>query len=174
MATPALAPHVSFTVLAHENQAEFDRTLAAFTAEHRPATQHEKVLVHQLAVQQWLLERAQRLESRAFDYLAGAVLDPSDPDSRIVTRMFETNPKSLEAIQRYAAQAEKSYYRAFRELKKSKDSQNEPKPAAASQPKQNEPKSATPIPALNPAMNNSYKTKPSLRSQYPDNLALCL
>ena len=181
MATPAPVSTIvrtvnvsAFAVLAYESQAEFDRSLAALVAEHRPVTQHQKFLVHQLAVQQWLIQRAQRLESRAFDHLAGALLDPADPESRIVSRMYETNPKSLDVIQRYAAQAEKSYYRAFRELTNSKNAQNEPKSAQPPQPKQNEPKRNSPAPAFNPALANPYKTKPTLRSQYPDNLALCL
>jgi hypothetical protein len=194
----AAIAHVSiaarpFTVLAHENQAEFDRSLAAFGAEHRPTTEHQKFLVQQLAVHRWLVDRARRLEARAFDHLAGASPDLSDTDARIVSRMFETNPKSLDIIQRYAAQAEKSYYRAWRELSKSKLEQNEANHEVGYKEEvrnsaserlihrgvlaaQNE---ANPSVAFNPALANPYKakpngTKPSLRSQYPDNLALCL
>ena len=166
----------AFTVLAHENQAEFDRLLAAHRAEHRPTTEHQKFLVAQLAFNQWLLERARRFESRALDLLAGAEPDSADPDSRIVARMLETNPKALAAIQNSAVQAERSYYRAWRELMKSKidgieaDYQKQVVTAAErlvrnscsapSSARTNEP--------------DPPKTKPSLRSQMPDNLALCL
>jgi hypothetical protein len=183
-AAPVIAPVSSivrpFNVLAHENQAEFDRLLAALRAEYNPVTEHQKFLVNQLAVNSWRLERARRFEARALDHLAGATLDPIDPDARIVSRLLETNPKALDSIQRSAAQAERSYYRAWRELMKSKldkieaDYQKQvvasaerlvrsaSRPGAATEPRrQNEP---------NPAV----KAKPSLRSQYPENLALCL
>ena len=190
MAAPAPAiPHASttnnttpartFTVLAHENQAEFDRLLAAFQFEHRPRLQHEHFLVRQLAVSKWLLERARRFEAKAFDHLAGAELDPADPEARIVARMYETNPKALDAIQRYAAQAEKSYYRAWRQIIECKIDileavDRNPVVRAAdriiknNERRQNEPKAA-PLTKTKP-----NETKPSLRSQYPENLALCL
>ena len=181
MAAPATAPilntTLNFRVLAHERQAEFDRTLASFRAEHKPVTAHQAFLVRQLAVSQWLLNRAQRFESRAFDHLAGAAPDSTDPDSRIVAKLFETNPNALAQIQRLASQAEKSYYRAWRELKTSQI-QNEAKPVPVARPtseppnKRNEPNPVrTPF---NPAQANPAKTKPSLRSQMSDNLALCL
>lgn len=185
--TPAstnVQPALAFTVLAHESQAEFDRTLAALRAEHQPLSQHQAFLVHQLAVNQWLLTRSQRLESKALDHLAGADPNPADPESRIVTRLFETNPKTLISLQRSAMHAEKSYYRAVRELEKTKRTQIEPTPAQAAfrpqaqpvnrpaPPKQNEP---NPRPAaFNPALANPSKPKLSLREQMPANLALCL
>ena len=172
--TTATTPTVArpFTVLAHENQAEFDRLLAAFQFEHQPRTEHEKFLVNQLAISSWLVERARRFEARALDHLAGAPVDPADADARIVARMFESNPKALAAIQNSAAQAERSYYRAWRQIIEAKIDTigavaRDPVVRAANRiidnheraTKQNEPNS---------------KTKPSLRSQYPDNLALCL
>ena len=172
--TPTVARH--FTVLAHENQAEFDRILAAHRAEHRPVTEHQQFLVNQLAVNQWLLERARRFEARAFDQLAGAAVDSTDPDARIVARLLETNPKALAAIQNSAAQAERSYYRAWREIMKSKldrieaDYQKRVVTAAARIVR-----GATTAPVA-PRTNepDPSKTKPSLRSQMPANLALCL
>lgn len=115
----------AFTVLAHENQDEFDQLLENLRAEHKPATHHQGFLVDQLAKTQWLLARAQRLESVAFDHLAGTELDPDDPDSAIILNMFKTNPNVLGALQRHAANAERSYYKAFRELAASKQIQNE-------------------------------------------------
>ncbi len=115
-----------FTVLAHEDQDEFDLLLIELREEHEPANLYQVTLVDQLARSQWLLARAQRLETAAFNHLAGFQNEPdSDPDARIIESMFKTNPNALALLQRYAAQAERSYYKAYRELKGSKKIQNE-------------------------------------------------
>ncbi len=179
-----------FTVLAHEDQDEFNQLIDCLTEEHQPTNPHQAFLIDQLAIGTWNLARAQRLQTKAFEQLASPAPDDSDPDARIVARMFEANPNALTTIQRYAAQAERSYYKAYHELIAAKQIQdrgglvsmldsktldhviNAPMPnhpLYASQygnPKkpsaQNKP--TTPMP---PA-------KPSLRSQMPENLALCL
>ncbi len=116
----------AFTVLAHEDQDEFDLLLIELREEHEPANLHQVTLVDQIAKSQWLLARAQRLETAAFNHLAGFQNEPdSDPDARIIESMFKTNPNALSLLQRYAAQAERSYYKAYRELKASKQIQNE-------------------------------------------------
>ena len=116
----------AFRVLPHEDQDEFNDLLDKAREDHEPTTEHQAFLVEQMVKTHWLLVRAQRLEMRAFEFLAGLLTaDPDDPDSMIVTKMFESNPNALITLQRYAAQAEKSYYKAFRELKASKQIQNE-------------------------------------------------
>ena len=172
-AAPAIASaRPSFTVLAHENQAEFDRLLASFQFQYRPRTEHEKFLVNQLAISSWRLERARRFEARALDQLAGVPVDSADPDARIVARMFESTPKALAAIQNSAAQAERSYYRAWRQIIETgidimQAVARDPIVRAADRIIANHERASQQNEA-NP------KTKPSLRSQYPENLALCL
>lgn len=115
----------SFNVLAHENQDEFDALLNRLEQEHKPSNHHQVFLVGQLGKTWWLLCRAQRLEAKAFDHMAGAGFDEDDADGRIVTQMFKTNPNAYVSLQRYATQAERSYYKAYRELKAAKQIQNE-------------------------------------------------
>ena len=116
----------AFRVLPHEDQDEFNDLLDKAREDHEPSTEHQAFLVEQMVKTHWLMARAQRLETRAFEHLAGLLTaDPDDPDSIIITKMFEMNPNALTTLQRYAAQAEKSYYKAFRELKASKQIQNE-------------------------------------------------
>ncbi len=116
----------AFTVLPHEDQQEFDELIEDVRAEHRPVNSHQTFLTEQLAKTWWLLARAQRLEAKAFEHLAGLIADPDDdPDARIVAALFKTNPNALTTLQRYAAQAERSYYKAYRELKLAKQIQNE-------------------------------------------------
>ena len=122
----------AFRVLPHEDQDEFDTLLAILREEHKPATEHQRFLVDQLAKTQWTLARAQRLETRAFEHLAGFLeADPSDADAIIIAAMFKTNPNALATIQRYGAQSQNAYHKISRELKASKEIQNEAKCAGA-------------------------------------------
>jgi hypothetical protein len=121
MATPApVSRSHTFTVLPHEDQQEFNQLLATLTAQNSPANAHQEFLVRQLATSQWLIARAQRLETKALEQLAGFPSNPDEPDSRLVSKMFETNPKTLATLQHQIQQAERSYYRAWRELKADK------------------------------------------------------
>jgi hypothetical protein len=105
-----------FRVLAHEDQEEFDRLLEEMRAYHRPRDIHQRLLVDQMAKLQWLLARAQRLQAVAYDSLAGVEND--DPDTAIVNAMRAANPDIIGRLERYAASAERSFYKAHRELTK--------------------------------------------------------
>jgi hypothetical protein len=105
----------AFRVLAHEDQEEFDRLVEEMRTYHRPRDIHQRLLVDQMAKSQWLLARAQRLQAVAYDLLAGAQ-DDFDPDTAIVNAMRATNPDIIGRLERYAANAERSFYKAHREL----------------------------------------------------------
>jgi len=105
----------AFKVLAHEDQQEFDALLADMRACYRPRDIHQKLLVDQMAKSQWLLARAQRLQTVAYDLLAGAQ-NEADPDAAIVNAMRAANPDIIGRLERYAARAERSFYKAHREL----------------------------------------------------------
>ena len=115
----------AFRVLAHEDQDEFDNALQSLRDEYTPATEHQHFLVEQLAKCDWNLARAQRLLNRAFDHMAGLPMDEEDPDTAIVRHMFKTNPNAFGTLERHSKNCESSYYRAFAELKKAKQIQNE-------------------------------------------------
>jgi hypothetical protein len=118
MATPApINGTNTFCVLACESQQEFNHLLLVLREQNSPANAHQEFLVRQLATSQWLIARAQRFEAKALEQLAGFPVNPDDPESRLVAKMFETNPKLLATLQRQLQQAEQSYYRAWRELK---------------------------------------------------------
>lgn len=146
----------AFRVLAHEDQEEFDRLLEDLRAYHRPRDIHQRLLVDQLAKSQWLLARAQRLQAVAYDLLAGAE-DASGPDAAIVKAMRAANPDVIGRLERYANSAERSFYKAYRELRKQNEAnlaravetklaeyraaaqpsfvQNEPNPAPTAKPR---------------------------------------
>jgi hypothetical protein len=113
-----------FRVLAHEDQHEFDELLESLRAFHRPRDIHQDFLVLQMAQSRWLLARARRLQAVAYDLLAGAE-DPSDPETRIVQAMRDSYPDVVGRFERYAASAERSYYKAERELAAARQRQNE-------------------------------------------------
>ena len=98
----------AFTVLAHEDQDEFDILLACLRDEFQPANQHESFLTGQMAPSRWRLSRIQRIEAPMFDQML-AETTTGDPDHRI------------------AAAAECSYYKAHAELLKSRQMRNEAK-----------------------------------------------
>ena len=118
----------AFRVLPHEDQEDFDELLEDLVKEHQPSTCHQVYLVEQIAKAWWTVARAQRLETRAMEHLAG-LLEPSpdDPDSMIVANMFKSNPNALTTLQRYLTQNQNHYHRLWRELKTAKQLENEAK-----------------------------------------------
>lgn len=124
----------TFHVLIHEDQAEFDQITAGLKTEHGPVTRYESFLVEQLSRSWWLLSRAQRLEAKAFDYMAGSPLPVDDPDVIVITRLFELNPNTLQTFQRHVDKAEKSFYRARRELKAAQENRIAAEAAEGAQP----------------------------------------
>jgi hypothetical protein len=82
-------------------------------------------LVNQMVKAQWQLARAERLETVAFDLLALPAPDSGNPDIRIVNAT--SGRDALGMFKRYAVQAERSYYKAYREFAAAKKIQNEAK-----------------------------------------------
>ncbi len=106
----------SFRVLAHEDQAEFDRLLAAYRQEFAPNTAHGIFLTAQLAQSRWRLARARRFEALALDQLLTGEVDQSNPEARIVAALAAKMKDVYSFLQRQATSAETSYQRAHREL----------------------------------------------------------
>ncbi len=105
-----------FALLPNEDPEEFSRLLASIKAEFRPAGGHETFLVEQMANARWRLSRIERLEAEAFERILTEPRDREDsPDGRILD-VLASNGNILEKLQRYAAAAERSYYKAHREL----------------------------------------------------------
>jgi hypothetical protein len=144
----------AFTVLPHEDQDEFDILLACLRDEFHPANQHESFLVEQMAQSRWRLARARRLETAMFDQMLLSEMNDTDRDQQIAAKLLAGGDRALATIQRYAATAERSYYKAHGELLKSRQARNEAKLVAdldasvigrimnAPPPGRNEPKSA--------------------------------
>jgi hypothetical protein len=122
----------TFVVLPHEDRQEFDGLAERISAEFAPQGEHETFLVGQMIHARWKLARLERLEQLAFERILTEPDGDSDPDGRILDALARTgNP--LDKLARYQAAAERSYYRAYRELMQGRKQrlQNEAKAADA-------------------------------------------
>ena len=121
----------SFHVLPHEDHDAYARLLESLQKEHAPTSEHEKFLVAQMAESRWRLDRTNRFEAIAFDQFFEEY-DKNDPDHLIVLKLSNRTSNIMDLLQRYRTSAERSYYKAHRELSQGrKDAKrNEAKPAA--------------------------------------------
>jgi hypothetical protein len=133
-----------FNVLPHENAEDFNDLAARLRDEFQPEGENENFLVDQMIQSRCRLLRIQRLEALAFEQILTEPGSSSDPDSRILAAICASG-NALDKLHRYAAAAERSYYKALREIQNSRQLQNEPKSAprhpslVTRHPVQNEP-----------------------------------
>ncbi len=122
-------------MLADENQEEFDSLLAKLTAEFVPGT---NTIVPGRADGSefgWRLRRIQRFETAVLDQMLENGIQSPDPDRRIAAKLLLGGGDALSSLHRYATAAERSYYKAHKELIASKALvQNEANSASPLQP----------------------------------------
>ncbi|MCX6625804.1 MAG: hypothetical protein NTY38_33020, partial [Acidobacteria bacterium] len=94
---------------------EFEELLLEYDNEFQPDSEHEHFLVALLAESRWKLARYERLQSLALDQILAAGGPEQSPDARILAALSQPTCV-LDRLQRYAAQAERTYLRAHREL----------------------------------------------------------
>jgi len=94
-------------VVRDDEHEEFDELVEALLEELDPTGELEQLTLEQLVHAAWTLRRCRRAEAE----LAAECdpLGPNEPNAEAVLRQ--------QRIQRYAGQAERSYYRALKELK---------------------------------------------------------
>ena len=105
----------AFTILAHEDRAEFQSLLDQYRSEFKPQSVDEEFLIETMAQSRWTLARARRIEAHLLDQQAGAA-PADDPNARIAAELLAKSSTGLATAQRYAITAERSYFRARREL----------------------------------------------------------
>jgi hypothetical protein len=105
----------SFAVLPHEDPSAYAQLLETLQQEHTPATEHEKFLVAQMAESRFRLDRTNRFEAIAYDQLLDEY-DKTNPDHVIVVKLTNRTSNIFDLLQRYRTAAERSYYKAHREL----------------------------------------------------------
>jgi hypothetical protein len=104
-----------FTVLPHEDRAAFDELASTLRAEFLPAGDTETFLVDQMIQSRWKMTRIERLEMEAYEQFLTEPGTPASPDGRILAAL-STPGNVLEKLQRYAAAAQRSYYKALHEI----------------------------------------------------------
>jgi hypothetical protein len=90
----------------------------------------------------WKLARLKRMESALVQQMAGQDTEHSNPDAVVAAAMLAGNANAYASLQRYQAAAERSYYKAKKELDRERAQtakSDVPKPPI--RPVQNEPKS---------------------------------
>jgi len=127
-----------FNVLPHENAEDYTDLAARLRDEFQPDGENENFLVDQMIQSRCRLLRIQRLEALAFEQILTEPGSSSDPDARILAAMCPSG-NALDKLHRYTAAAERSYYKALRELQTSRHLRNEPKRPVRDASIQNEP-----------------------------------
>jgi hypothetical protein len=132
-----------FAVLPHEDRAEFEYLLDSYQRTFKPCNEPETFLVRRMVQSRWKLARLQRMEAALFQQMTSQ--DPNtDPDAVIVAAMLAGNANPYASLQRYSAAAERSYYKAKRELERERAASAKAAPPITQniRPVQNEPKTA--------------------------------
>ena len=106
----------TFQVLPHESQADFDRLLQRYCVEFQPRAENEYFFTLQMAQARWKLARFQRIEAAVVEKMTAEADPGQSPDAVIAAAMLEKLNNAFTALQRYSAAAERSYYKALREL----------------------------------------------------------
>lgn len=119
-------------VLACEDHAAFDTLVAGLISEFHPDGEHETFLVCQMAAARWRLARIRRIETASFNLMLGDA-DPEHPDTRLAQALLD-HGDALSKLERYAAAAERSYYKAHQQLLASTKARQAAQAAAKPQP----------------------------------------
>lgn len=91
--------------------------------QHQPAAEHEIFLVQEMADAMWRLKRARRMESELLEQSLNPYLDD---DEKIAIQ--------LQRLTRYISAIERTYYRAYNQIKKITQERNRPALAKQSRP----------------------------------------
>jgi hypothetical protein len=138
--THGLSGH--FAVLPHEDLAAFYKSQAGYWNTFKPANDHEYFLVETMVESQWKLARLKRMEAALVQQMCGQDTERTNPDAVVAAAMLAGNANAYASLQRYQAAAERSYYRAKKELDRERAQTAKPAaPQPPSRPVQNEPKS---------------------------------
>jgi hypothetical protein len=107
----------TFIVLPHESQNEFTLLLDQLNLEFAPSGEHQLFLVEQMAQARWRLARVSRIEDAVLIKMMESGDQAADGDTKIAAALLSGNgTATLSLLKRYAAAAEKSYFKSHREL----------------------------------------------------------
>src|SRR5215212_7133175 len=140
-------------VLRGEDQSLYDELLNALIEDYTPASTQEEMLVHQIAEHHWRLIRARNMETAGFEINLDAFARKYDEDPKKLTPLNHAAAvagglahfhDTVSKVQRYETAAERSYYRAIRELAKLQKARKQEGAAEIGSDLQNQSKPASP------------------------------
>ena len=114
-------------VLENENEQEFQEMLEAFEAEHQPTGPTENLLVQQMVMAAWRLQRLRALETGLFNLRMCDLSKQtqitykqlSDAERQAFVFLDDSrHAGAIENLSRYETRIERSFYRALRELQR--------------------------------------------------------
>jgi hypothetical protein len=140
--THGLSGH--FAVLPHEDLGAFHKIRSGYLDTFQPGNEHEYFLVETMVESRWKLARLKRMEAALIQQMCGQDTERTNPDAVVAAAMLAGNANAYACLQRYQAAAERSYYKAKRELERERAASAKAAPPVAQmiRPIQNEPKPA--------------------------------
>ena len=136
--------NAAFTLLPTEDVAGFNAALECYFERFHPQDHHECFLTQLMVQSTWKLARIHRIQAALFKH----VLEPDVPaatlEAAMAAAMFKANPNAFQTLERLAHAAERSYFKAIRELERDRESTLSVVPPAIQIPVVTPPKSAVP------------------------------
>ena len=164
-------------VLRGEDESFYNEIVNALLDEYAPANTQEEMLVHQIAEHHWRLLRARAMETAGFemnlDQFAKQYnedptkLTPLDHAATLAVGLDRFGSVSAN-VQRYETAAERSYYRAIRELAKLQKARKQEEAReirSVRQNQQNQPSAQT-DPITTPVPTGEIRSVPKNPKQY--------
>ena len=155
-------------VLPGEDQSFYDEILESLQTEYAPATPHEEMLVHQITENYWRLIRARNMESGSLKLslenvskefgLRGVDADDLSRGAKLALALAKQQ-NLFAQVNRYETTAERSYYRAIRELRTAQRNR-QPEPAASPAPEIRSVPQSEPAPSQAPPPAGEIRSVP--------------
>ncbi len=111
----------SFCLLPHEDRTEFERLLDSYAKSFQPVDDHESYLVEMMVQSRWKTARLHRLEAAILTQMSAQTPSATDPDAMLAAAMLKGSANAYVQVQRYLAAAERSYFKALRQLENEKE-----------------------------------------------------
>ena len=118
--------NASFTLLPTEDVAGFNAALDCYFERFDPQDHHEVFLTQLMVQSTWKLARIHRIQAALFKHILEPDVPPVTLEAAMAAAMFKANPNAFQTLERLAAAAERSYFKALRELERGR--KNPPQP----------------------------------------------
>jgi hypothetical protein len=105
-----------FAFLPGERREDYERSLKNYVHDLQPKSEHEYYLIMLLVQSKWKLARYQRLEAEVVSQMMKADPEHTTATEVIAAAILKGTAQAYKTAQRYAAAAERSYFRAWSEL----------------------------------------------------------